>query len=616
MKGRYIVVGGTVTKMSDDHNTNTNTRKPHNYYDELTPAQREEWDKIEADKAEVKRLGEIGKEDWIFNKAAKAEFTGGNGDAKSESGSGPESKSGSSEDRNEIKIYSVKEGCRLNEGYANIRGVISSLTPLKKMIKETVFTCVSCNTVQRFRYEDSEKDPKPLFAANHKEYGTSRCINCSEKYFRVKDNHINAVALELKDTETYSDVDLLHVILFEEDTKDIQPGEIVVVGGKIHPLTGPGHSKTILPYLYADYMRYESRKEVILTDEDRKAVRRFVDKCGSANIIGELVKMFACGIIGYDHVKRTILLGEVLTNLDRNLKKINNLLLGDTGLSKTEMLLQAKRLNPKSKFVSGENASGKTITAIITNEEGEGRKLHIGAIPSAKGGSCNINELARMYQESQGHILGVMQEQYFGLHKHGIDVEIDSPTAINASANPIRGQFTDSGKIDLNEVNIPIPLVDRFDYVWPYRMDRGETYQREYADQVSEFDNRLPPDYTTYLMKHMMYAKELCPQHHQPKISEKATGLLNEYYTHVVSSTEGGFGSPRVRNTLIKTARAIAMIKLKQIVDEEDARDTMDLYTYYLHQRETKIIDPVTRGAADVIFRDVKYHRRILFHDI
>jgi P4 family phage/plasmid primase-like protien len=76
------------------NNEDNNTPKPHNYYDELTPAQREEWDKRmkreEEEKtktslhsAEVKRLGEIGKEDWIFNKAAKAEFTG-NGDGHEE----------------------------------------------------------------------------------------------------------------------------------------------------------------------------------------------------------------------------------------------------------------------------------------------------------------------------------------------------------------------------------------------------------------------------------------------------------------------------------------------------------------------------------------------------
>ena len=93
--------------------------------------------------------------------------------------------------------------------------------------------------------------------------------------------------------------------------------------------------------------------------------------------------MTACNIIGHEDVKRCVLFCEVLTNLDTSLKKINILLLGEPGLSKTEMLRYVVKLNPKSRFESGENSSGKTLTAIISNEEGEGRKLNIGAIPAA-----------------------------------------------------------------------------------------------------------------------------------------------------------------------------------------------------------------------------------------
>jgi hypothetical protein len=102
--------------MIDDHNT----RKPHNYWEEATPAQREEWakrmqrEKEESAKmsnhaAEVKRIGNIGKEDWIFDKAAKAEFTNGDGDAreqqdqkKKRGGSNKEDKENST-----AKTYSV-----------------------------------------------------------------------------------------------------------------------------------------------------------------------------------------------------------------------------------------------------------------------------------------------------------------------------------------------------------------------------------------------------------------------------------------------------------------------------------------------------------------------------
>jgi hypothetical protein len=67
--------------MSDN---NDSTPKPHDHFKELTPAQREEWAKMSADAAEVKRLEDIGKAQWTFDKVAKANLTisNGNGNGK------------------------------------------------------------------------------------------------------------------------------------------------------------------------------------------------------------------------------------------------------------------------------------------------------------------------------------------------------------------------------------------------------------------------------------------------------------------------------------------------------------------------------------------------------
>ena len=79
--------------MTEDNNNNT--RKPHNYWEEATPAQREEWtkrmqreeeekDNMSFHAAEVKRLEDLGKDYRDFDKPAKTEFTGGNGEDNGE----------------------------------------------------------------------------------------------------------------------------------------------------------------------------------------------------------------------------------------------------------------------------------------------------------------------------------------------------------------------------------------------------------------------------------------------------------------------------------------------------------------------------------------------------
>ena len=69
-----------------------------------------------------------------------------------------------------------------------------------------------------------------------------------------------------------------------------------------------------------------------------------------------------------------------------------------------------------------------------------------------KGGICAVNEIGRMNSEGQGHFLGVMQEGFFTLNKHGINVKVKAPTAIIASANPPAGNFQDPQRVDIDEI--------------------------------------------------------------------------------------------------------------------------------------------------------------------
>ena len=139
------------------------------------------------------------------------------------------------------------------------------------------------------------------------------------------------------------------------------------------------------------------------------------------------------------------------TNTDETQKKIQVLIIGDPGLAKSAMLRKSIELVPNSRYESAENSSGKSLTAIVEKDD-ESHILRTGPIPAAKGGICALNELGRMYFEDQKHLLGVMQEQFFTINKHGINARIHSPTAIIASANPIDGEWKYSERIDLDEI--------------------------------------------------------------------------------------------------------------------------------------------------------------------
>ena len=95
--------------------------------------------------------------------------------------------------------------------------------------------------------------------------------------------------------------------MFEDDTHDIRVGERVIMDGVISILNNKGKS---YPLVYVNSIEYNSREEVILTEQDIQAIRRFVYTNGP-NTIKKLRSMVAPHIIGYEEIKEGILYSAV-----------------------------------------------------------------------------------------------------------------------------------------------------------------------------------------------------------------------------------------------------------------------------------------------------------------
>jgi DNA replicative helicase MCM subunit Mcm2 (Cdc46/Mcm family) len=55
--------------------------------------------------------------------------------------------------------------------------------------------------------------------------------------------------------------------------------------------------------------------------------------------------------------------------------------------------------------------------------------------------------------------------------------------------------------------------------------------------------------------------------------------MLNQYHVNIRQR----FGSPRILNTILEIAKNIARLKLKQEIDENDAKETMHITIYYFN---------------------------------
>ena len=251
-----------------------------------------------------------------------------------------------------------------------------------------------------------------------------------------------------------------------------------------------------------------------------------------------------------------------------------------------------------SRHESGQSSSGKSLTAIIEKTD-ENAFLRLGPIVLARGAICAINELGRQSPEDQGHLLDIMEEGEFTKNAFGKSVRIKAPTTIIATANPINNsKWRDNEKVDLNEFPILEPIRDRFDlkFVFKDRKDLKEI--RNFAEKLADIEDKKDkgrlPDYTSFLIKFIQYAKKL-----HPSLTDEARTMLREFYIEI---SNRNFGTPRVMITLTKIVKAIARLKLKEIADETDAKEAMKFYNTILVDFEKCVV--VSQSPREIAYQE------------
>jgi replicative DNA helicase Mcm len=524
------------------------------------------------------------------------------------------SKDSKSEPKTKVIIMSVSEASRLHRGNVSVYGMISTASKLNKYPTNITYRCLHCNTKNE-RSGDKFAGRKP--ALYRKISKPAKCINCSERDFNEEYDYINGVVSELRDVDTFSDIDGLRVVAFDELTKDIYKhlGERVTIAGEIHVIDDPSIKSKFAGYLYAQDIKYESIKEAKVTKSDEIGIQSFVNLINdSTNVNGNgknstrlnprfagktvlevLSEMFAQNVIGHNFPKMGIILTAASTGPDTRDKKISTAFIGPPGLAKSLLLSKSIKLVPNSRYESGQSSSGKSLTAIVSKEDrDQNLVLRIGPVPAAKGAICAINEVGRMDPEDQKYLLDIMQEQKFSINKHGINATVYSPTAIIMSGNPINNDWNDINKIDLDEIPALKPLIDRIDLPFAFRKVTDENAIREYADKKFDLQDKLIPDYSIYLQKHLTLSKKI-----KPILNEECKFMVKEYYINIARR---GFGSPRVEGTVVAITKMIARLKLKSIADAEDAREMMQFYNLIL--KEFSAVVTVQSDPRDIAYNE------------
>lgn len=189
-------------------------------------------------------------------------------------------------------------------------------------------------------------------------------------------------------------------VQIEDDLAGIvNPGDRVIINGILRSYqrtTKIGKSTYFDLYLYCNSIEVEEKEyeDIILTEEDLKKIKELSK---DPTIYDKVVKSIAPSIYGYEEVKEAIAL-QLFSGIAKHLPDgtrirgdIHNLLVGDPGIAKSQLLRYVVKLAPRGIYTSGKSTTSAGLTAAAVKDDfGDGRwTLEAGALVLAdKGIAC------------------------------------------------------------------------------------------------------------------------------------------------------------------------------------------------------------------------------------
>ncbi|MEM3098619.1 MAG: minichromosome maintenance protein MCM [Nitrososphaerales archaeon] len=325
----------------------------------------------------------------------------------------------------------------------------------------------------------------------------------------------------------------------------------------------------------------------VLTAEDEQQIRRIAS---SPDAYKKLIVSLAPHIYGHDVIKEAILLlivGSPARELEDDTKirgDVNILLVGDPGTAKSELLKYAARVAPRGLYTSGRGSTAAGLTAAVIRDKSGIMMLEAGAVVLGDQGLVCIDEFDKMKPEDRSALHEVMEQQSCSVAKGGIVATLNARTSILAAANPLLGKYDQYRNITEN-VNLPIPLLTRFDLVFAIRDLPQKESDSQIARHILGIHRRgtyavAPMLDIDILGKYLAYAKRF-----DPVLSQEAEDKIFDYYLQMrnVDSEDMITVTPRQLEALVRLATARARLLLKDKVDVSDAERAIYLVSNMLH---------------------------------
>lgn len=531
--------------------------------------------------------------------------------------------------RDKVKVrignYSVQKGLRdinaeVIDKLIGVSGMVVRSSEVKPLAKRISYHCLNCNTINETQLKGLVLR-KPL-----------KCINCSEKEFEMDpENSIFSDFQMVRLQELPEDLPAgqlphyVEVTVMGDLVDQCRPGDRIMLTGivRIEQEQIFSQVKTSLfrlkmegnniEYLGGRAGSKEMRtiERIAISTEDEKQIMAIASK---ADAYDKLIASFAPHVYGHEVIKEAILLlivGSVTKKLEDGSTRrgdLNIFLVGDPGTAKSEMLKFAAKIAPRGLYTSGRGTTAAGLTAAVIRDKSGIMMLEAGAVVLGDQGLVCIDEFDKIKPEDRSALHEVMEQQTCSVAKGGIVATLNARTSILSAANPLYGKYDPFKNITEN-VNLPVPLLTRFDIIYVVRDTPEKEKDSRIASHILELHREAgraahPAIDMDLFCKYLAFSKQI-----EPRLTAEAIDIIRNYYMKMRNVDSEGMitVTPRQLEGLIRLSTARARLLLKDKVEADDAERSI-----YLVQRmlETAGVD-VNTGKVDLGVLHGKPHSEI-----
>ncbi|XP_038903979.1 probable DNA helicase MCM8 isoform X2 [Benincasa hispida] len=522
----------------------------------------------------------------------------------------------------------------------SVRGTVVKVSTVKPLVVQMSFDCAKCKSNITRIFPDGKFSP-PSFC---------ELDGCKSKTFNPIRSTAEAIDFqkirlqELTKPDDHEEGRVPRTVECEltEDLVDACiPGDVVTVTGIIRVINnymdiGGGKSKSKnqgFYYLYLEAVSIKNSKSQSTPEElqdsnsnaratelldlfsfsprDLEFIVKFSGECGP-DVFRQILQSICPSIYGHELVK------------------------GDPGLGKSQLLQAAAAVSPRGIYVCGNATTKAGLTvAVVRDSMTNDYAFEAGAMVLADGGLCCIDEFDKMSAEHQA-LLEAMEQQCVSIAKAGLVASLSARTSILAAANPVGGHYNRAKTVNEN-LKMSAALLSRFDLVFILLDKPDEFLDKRVSEHIISLHGgcgerasaakRLRKDISPLALKNVVTENDgkgdvgskreslvsrlrldkakdgdFVPLPGQllrkyiayartfvfPRMSKPAADILQKFYLKLRDENTSGDGTPitaRQLESLVRLAEARARVDLREEITVQDAMDVVEIMKESLYDK-------------------------------